>query len=86
MFYGTQVGVSPPTFVLFVNETKLFGQNYERYLGNRFRESFECREVPLRIIFRKREKVSLPDAAEQVGRHRLLGVKPQSPAGRKGRP
>lgn len=85
LYYGTQVGIRPPTFVLFVNEPKLFGPAYERYLAHRFRESFECREVPLRIVFRRREKVSLPDESQQVGRARWLGAKPRSAAGRKGK-
>ncbi|MFN0207256.1 MAG: ribosome biogenesis GTPase Der [Planctomycetota bacterium] len=72
LYYGTQVDVHPPTFVLFVNETKLFSQEYERYLANRFRESFECKEIPLQIKFRRREKVSLPPIEEQVQRAKLL--------------
>jgi GTP-binding protein len=83
VFYGTQVASSPPTFVLFVNESKLFSQEYQRYLANRFREAFECREVPIKIIFRRREKVSLPDASEQVGRDRWIGARRGAAPGRK---
>jgi GTP-binding protein len=84
LFYGTQVAIQPPTFVLFVNETKLFSLEYERYLANRFRESFECREVPIRIRFRRREKVSLPPLMDQVGRGRMIGAKPAPSPSRKG--
>ena len=33
---------------------------YERYLKNRLREAFDCQEVPIRLVFRKRSKVELP--------------------------
>jgi GTP-binding protein len=84
LFYGTQVASNPPTFILFVNETKLFSLEYERYLANRFRESFECREVPIRIRFRRREKVSLPPLMEQVGRSRWIEGKAAPSTSRKG--
>lgn len=85
IYYGTQVESTPPTFVLFVNDTKLFSKEYERYLGNRFREAFECREVPVRIIFRAREKVNLPPSEEQVGRAKLLKEKKRPAAKAPGR-
>ena len=34
IYYGTQVGSKPPTFVIFVNDKKLFHFSYERYLVN----------------------------------------------------
>ena len=60
LFYATQVGTEPVTVLVFVNEPKLFTGQYERYLMNRLREAFECEEVPLRLIFRRRSKVELP--------------------------
>ncbi|MFT4537623.1 MAG: GTP-binding protein [Planctomycetota bacterium] len=50
--YATQVDVAPPTFVLFVNDKRLIGKDYLRYLTNRLREEFEFKEVPLRIVLR----------------------------------
>jgi len=79
VYYGTQVAAYPPTFVLFVNETKLFSDQYERYLANRFRESFDCREIPIRIKFRRREKVDLPGTEQQVHRKQLLTAKSSPP-------
>ncbi len=84
LFYGTQVATHPPTFVMFVNEPKLFGENYVRYLANRFRESFECREIPLLIRFRKRQRVELPPEESQVGRKQFLRPKPASTGRRRG--
>jgi GTP-binding protein len=59
MFYATQVSVDPPTIVIFVNDPDLFGKDYDRFLQNRFREHLPFREVPLQIVFRRREKVEL---------------------------
>lgn len=60
LFYATQVGTEPLTILVFVNEARLFRGQYERYLQNRLREAFDCQEVPLRLVFRKRSKVELP--------------------------
>ncbi len=57
IFYGTQVGVFPPWFVLFVNEPEAFKDDFRRFLENRFREAFGFHEIPLRISFRKRESM-----------------------------
>ena len=34
IYYATQQGVQPPTFVLFVNDMELMHFSYERYLEN----------------------------------------------------
>ena len=54
LFYGTQVGIKPPTFVLFINDKELMHFSYQRYLENRIRESFDFEGTPLRFIFRER--------------------------------
>ncbi len=59
MFYATQVGTEPLTILIFVNEPRLFRGQYDRYLQNRLREVFDCREVPIKLLFRRREKVAL---------------------------
>jgi len=50
--YATQAESSPPTFVLFVNDKRLFGKTYLRYLENRLREELEFQEIPVRIVLR----------------------------------
>jgi GTP-binding protein len=50
--YATQAEVSPPTFILFVNDKRLFGKAYMRYLENRLREELGLDEVPVRIILK----------------------------------
>ncbi len=40
LYYGSQVAVRPPTFLLSVNDKKLFHFSYVRYLENQIRECF----------------------------------------------
>lgn len=54
IYYGTQVAIKPPTFVVFVNDTELMHFSYERFLKNRFRDAFGFEGTPIRIISRKR--------------------------------
>ncbi len=53
--YATQAETAPPTFVLFVNDKRLVGKDYLRYLENRLREEFDFDEVPIRIVLRDKE-------------------------------
>ena len=57
IFYATQVGSAPPTFVIFVNNPKLISKVYRRYVENRLREEFSFKEIPLRIFYRQRESI-----------------------------
>lgn len=54
ILYGTQVSISPPTLVLFVNQKKLFPDQYLRYLKNFLRDHLPFSEIPLRIFLRER--------------------------------
>lgn len=56
IYYGTQAGVRPPSFILFVNEEKLMFFAYERYLENYFRKAFDFTGTPIRFILRERKK------------------------------
>ena len=53
-YYGTQVAVAPPTFVLFSNLPDAVPESYVRYLHNGFRAHWGFRGVPLRIRLRAR--------------------------------
>jgi GTP-binding protein len=53
-YYATQAAVDPPTFVFFVNDTRLVHFSYERYIENQLRERFGFEGTPLRLSFRKR--------------------------------
>ncbi|UFP96362.1 ribosome biogenesis GTPase Der [Gloeobacter morelensis] len=52
VYYATQIATNPPTFVLFVNDTKLFKEGYRRYLEGQFRGSLGFEGSPVRFIFR----------------------------------
>lgn len=54
IFYATQQGTFPPTFILFVNDPTLMHFSYERYLHNQIRNSFQFTGTPLRIFLRER--------------------------------
>ena len=56
IFYMTQVGVKPPTFVLFVNDKKLMHYSYTRYIENRIRDAFGFAGTPLKFIIRERKE------------------------------
>ncbi len=54
VLYATQADVNPPTFVFFVNDTKLMHFSYQRYLENKLRQSFGFIGTPLRLVFKAR--------------------------------
>jgi len=54
LYYGTQTGVEPPTFVIFVNDPELVHFSYERYLENCIRAHHPFIGTPIRIHFRAR--------------------------------
>ena len=54
IYYGSQVSVTPPTFVLFVNDPDLCHFSYKRYLENKMRFAFDFMGTPIKIILRKR--------------------------------
>jgi GTP-binding protein len=55
--YLTQVGIRPPTFVVFTSGGKPgLHFSYERYLLNRLREEFDFFATPLRIVEKHKSK------------------------------
>ena len=60
LFYGTQAGVAPPTFVFFANDAAAIHFSYRRYLENRLRAEFGFDGTPIKLVFRDRESVRLP--------------------------
>jgi GTP-binding protein len=54
LFYITQAGVKPPTFVIFANRPEQVKAPYRRYLENFLRGRFNFAGVPLNIQFRPR--------------------------------
>lgn len=54
IFYMTEAGVRPPTFVIFCNEAELFHFSYQRYIENKMREVFGFHGTPIRFIIRQK--------------------------------
>jgi GTPase len=55
IFFATQVGVQPPTIVLFCNNPSAFDDTYRRYLLGVFRDELVFGEVPIKLYLRKRD-------------------------------
>ncbi|MHC4952393.1 MAG: ribosome biogenesis GTPase Der [Planctomycetota bacterium] len=62
IFYGTQIDVKPPTLMLFVNDPRIFISGYRRFLENRLREALPFKEIPLRVIYKRRRSIFGKDA------------------------
>ena len=54
IYYMTQVGIRPPTFVAFCNRADLFHFSYQRYLENQIRSVFGLEGTPIRLIVREK--------------------------------
>jgi len=54
IYYMTQASTKPPTFVVFVNDKKLFHFSYERYLVNQIRKEFGLIGTTVRVIVREK--------------------------------
>lgn len=54
IYYMTQASVSPPTFVVFVNDKELMHFSYLRYLENSIRNAVDFSGTPIRIILRSK--------------------------------
>jgi GTPase len=56
IYYVTQAATSPPTFILFTNQTKRLHFSYERFLENQLRKSFDFTGTPIRFLQRLKER------------------------------
>jgi len=56
LYFMTQVGTRPPSFVIKTNTDRDLHFSYQRYLENRLREEFGFTGTPIRFAFRKRGK------------------------------
>ncbi|MGI9427816.1 MAG: ribosome biogenesis GTPase Der, partial [Bythopirellula sp.] len=61
IFYGTQVGVQPPTLVLFCSAPAGISKPYQRYLLGAVRDQLDFEEVPIKLYLRKRQQNDLRD-------------------------
>ncbi|MCP9820442.1 ribosome biogenesis GTPase Der [Synechococcus sp. Cruz-9H2] len=69
IYYGTQVATRPPSFTLFVNDPKLFGETYRRYVERQIREGLGFDGSPIRLFWRgKQQRDAEKDLAKQQSR------------------
>ncbi len=54
--YATQTGTKPPAFTFWCNAPDLVDDNYERFLENRLRASFDLEGTPIRLRFRRKDE------------------------------
>lgn len=69
IYYGTQVTSQPPSIALFVNDPKLFNDNYRRYIERQFRQHLGFQGTPIRLLWRGkkvREAERSPNRATKV--------------------
>ena len=59
IYYSTQVKNQPPTFTLFVNDPKLFGTTYRRYIEKQLRTNLGFEGTPLFLIWRGKQQRTL---------------------------
>jgi GTP-binding protein len=59
-YYATQVKLSPPTFLLFVNRDELFSEQYKKYLAGEMRKAFGYEGCPIVMVPKARPKTIEP--------------------------
>lgn len=65
LYYGTQVATRPPSFTLFVNDPKLFGETYRRYVERQIREGLGFDGSPIKLFWRGKQE---RDAEKELNR------------------
>ena len=55
MKYVTQTGTCPPRLTFFVNRPDLVDDNFERFLENRLRKTFDLEGTPVQLRFKKKD-------------------------------
>ena len=56
IYYLTQTGIKPPSFVLFVNDKKLAHFSYIRYIENQLRNTFGFEGSAIKFVLREKDK------------------------------
>jgi GTP-binding protein len=67
IFYATQAGIAPPTFVFFASDAASVHFSYRRYLENRLRDTFGFHGTTIRLVFRDRSSVKPPRRRSRRG-------------------
>jgi GTP-binding protein len=88
IYYATQVGVQPPTIVLFCSAPSALSRTYQRYLLGKFRDELNFPEVPIKLYLRRRHPADLRDEVDsqlatgekETGRGKKTGARKKAPA------
>ncbi len=56
VYFASQVGVAPPTIVLFTNGPQLFDNTYLRYLLKALRDYLPFKDVPIKLYLRNKRR------------------------------
>lgn len=56
IMYVTEIGVNPPTFVFFVNDSTLMHFSYKRYLENCLRRAYDFSGTPIKLVVREKDE------------------------------
>ena len=54
IYYATQGEVSPPTFIIFVNDGKIVSDNYKKYIENSIRSAVDFTGTPIEVKFKNK--------------------------------
>lgn len=54
IFYGSQIGIEPPTFVFKCNDARLIDDTWKRYLISTLREELGFHEIPVKVYWRSK--------------------------------
>lgn len=67
-YYATQVREAPPTFLLFVNQEKLFSDQYRKYIADQVRVAFGYEGCPIILVPKSRPKTIEPFRKARPGK------------------
>ncbi len=56
IYYASQIGVKPPRFLFFVNDSRLVEDSFRRYLTKKIRSQLKFEGCPIFLSFRKKRK------------------------------
>jgi len=65
IFYVSQIATNPPTIAIVVNKPELFEGGYERYLKNQLHEQLPFSEVPIKLVFSARKRLTPAELASR---------------------
>jgi len=65
IFYVSQIATNPPTIAMVVNKPELFEGSYSRYLMNQLHERLPFSEVPIKLVFSARKRLTPSELAQR---------------------